>query len=525
MFIRLNLILLFGCLATGGLHADIADDRKDAYDTVVNRVNAIEKDLKSAGSLNRSTGQSAYNRASAKRKQLERDISELTKLAKGDSSLESQAKNYKRALQVVSSAFTHIKTARAKWDPILTLEAACEEESEQLNALVTDLEGDLEAFDNNPDAVRDAAEEAYDRIDDRIGDADLRLTSIQKRVRQIRQLGFPDDWRALHQAFVSAGDDMAEGLGEIMKKAHRACDPILKGVRSDFVLDYLDDIQDLDEERNQFVEDGRDWLTRSKHVFNTSCQEKKNIHRIAASIDWENKDTSDDSALTGEVNRQKAAIKKSIGGLMSEYKSLNRRADSLPDEEETTNMRQLMRQRVAWFAGALKDEKRLFVGARDPLIRKILDYGVDAHDRLQGSFGCELSELKVGGTNRRLDCFDAERCTVWEFKPRGGDSKGQGQADFYARHLANDFGDIIKKAIAREAEEGTTDPGDPRPSIETVKAEASGNSPLAEVYELMLDSSGCISDDGSVNLDAKVHTYNPFDASKQLRCDDPLGKY
>ena len=482
--------------------------------------------LKSVGNLDVRKGNQALKRAASQRKEVSKAIKKMDELAKGNSDLTKIVDKHERINKNFSLTLSHLAVARKKWDIILEAEEKCQQEDETLAELIKELRAaDDINYEKNPELVNDAVEDAYDKIDDLVGDADLRITSIKKRVAAAKKFKADKPWDTLAKTIKTAGDNLVKDMEKLQKQYRQACDPILRGIRNEHVADFLDEHVDLEDEKYRFMDQSSDWLETSKSVFNTSCTAKKKLHKIASNIDWESNDDDDKTLLTNEINRQKSDIERAIGDLMSGYKDLNRLADNLKSESETDERRDLMRVRVKWFAQALKSDGNMFVGARDPLMRKILDYGVDMHDRMQSSPNCDLSEVTLSN-RKRLDCFDAARCLVIEFKPNSSKSiaKGKKQVQGYARNLEKEFGEIIRTGIEKEKKAGIINEDDPRPSLNTIES-ISTRYPLSEVYLMMLGKNGCISDAGKVSLDHKVETYNPYNADAQLRCDDPLGKY
>jgi len=201
--------------------------------------------------------------------------------------------------------------------------------------------------------------------------------------------------------------------------------------------------------RKDLDTDLKKWQEDTKAIYRLDCDAMKKIHDLYCSLDGDGEEAEQKDKVDEEVDKLAQEQEPKAAAQILKLEDLVIRAGAL---EAVRNGRmeipayQKWRENIQAYItevvkGRLQLERTLDTGiakgTRNSLLQDWISYGVQRHKEYEArfEFECAVTEKDYCAHRdaagkceewRRPDCISSKQCTIWEFKPPGGDAKQRG---------------------------------------------------------------------------------------------------
>lgn len=380
--------------------------------------------------------------------------------------------NYTKSKKVVDSYEVYLETLSSKVTPALVtlkkaqfslarLEETCKKHEIDQNALIAKYirEKDTDGIEELP--------KIYEKVGREIGlslkQAEGMQGTLQKAFNSVKSFDpVGREWDIVEREVEDSAQKILGYWVNALRSVHKECDELAKGDKDKDIVDGVEELEDIQEENTSasglLLKQAKEWREQTRGVIRQDCESMEKIWQAYCGTDWEPHDEDGDTAralanqLGNDMKSKIIPIKKRGEDLKAELKKLEDSEDTKRDRDRITKIiekygAQIKRISDAKDGGAIK-------GAAHPISQFATHFGKEQHKRLEGTYGCDVADVKFPNAPGRPDCivFKKNSCKVYEFKPDNAPQKSKGAkqthgylksvTDYYQDH----FDDNAKSA-------------------------------------------------------------------------------
>lgn len=194
--------------------------------------------------------------------------------------------------------------------------------------------------------------------------------------------------------------------------------------------------------------DAESWIEEARDVYRLDCESMQQLWDVFCGADWEPNEAPDRDSAYAKASELKDRQVQKIEALLEQYGKLKSRAEDLKQDKTRDKAEQVLGEMKKEYdrIGKLKD-KGAWRGSSHPLVQSAIEHGKDRHRSMESasSFGCLVKDKPFPGADGRPDCVSADKCTVYEFKPKNdrAERMGRAQLDRYVPAVERYFQELI----------------------------------------------------------------------------------
>jgi hypothetical protein len=352
-----------------------------------------------------------------------------------------------------------LRTSLESLKEMKTNQNRADDGDEKCVSLEKSLQETIRGYVGNPEAHENALKSLPDEAD-RIG-API-AAGIAKATEVDRQMA---DWHARAKSFSQSEGNWSRATSNLKSSADRvydhwkaeyasmikACERLVRGRDNPDVKKAVDEMQrDTSAAADSYKalrdEFGR-WKAEVDKLRDWSNEDLEEIRKAFCAAP----DADEIDEATKVADRWASQIANQYGTVTGQADRIKRAADDLVSKGRAKKNGPKVKDavdKILTTLAKLKDHQ--MKGSNDPLFKAQAAYGVKQHQALQGSLGCDKTELTISskycsnpvrsGSNCKLDCLKG--CQVIEIKPEGAKTLGDEQGKSYQDGLERMYSDL-----------------------------------------------------------------------------------
>jgi|GEM_PF-2636298 len=354
--------------------------------------------------------------------------------------------NYTKSKKVVDSYEVYIETLTSKVTPALVtlkkvqfslnrLEETCKKHEVDQNALIAKY-----ISEKNTDGIEELPA-IYEKVGREIGlsltQAESMQGTLQKAFNSVKSFDpVGREWDAVEKEVEDSAQKILAYWANALRSAHKECDELAKGDKDKDIVEGVEELEDIQDESTTasglLLKQAKEWREQTKGVIRQDCEAMEKIWQAYCGTDWEPHDEDGDAART-LANQLGTAMKTKIIPIKKRGEDLKAELNKLEDSEDTKRDRDRIASIIKKYGAQIQrisnaEDGGAIKGAAHPISQFATHFGKEQHKRLEGTYGCDVADVKFPNASGRPDCivFKKNSCKVYEFKPDNATQKSKG---------------------------------------------------------------------------------------------------